>query len=93
MLELLGSGYVINHVVAEFRARTQQYVYRIYVTDLLKCLAESWGADVPYRYRDVIEPEEDEPESGDEVALRVIRRLGLKVKTNGFYETESEPVA
>lgn len=81
-------------MVAEFRAKSEWYVYRIYVTDVLKCLAESWGADVPYRYRDVIEPEdEDEPENGDEIALKVIRRLGLKVKTNGLYETESEPIA
>lgn len=80
-------------MVAEFRAKSEQYVYRIYVTDVLKCLAESWGADVPYRYKDAIEPDEDEPESGDEIALKVIRRLGLKVKTNGLYETESEPIA
>ena len=80
-------------MVAEYKANSERYVYRVYVTDMLKCLAESWGADVPYRYREIIEPEDEEPESGDEIALKVIRKLGLKVKTNGLYETESEPVA
>lgn len=69
-----------------------EYIYRVYVTDVIKSMAESWGCEVPFRFKDLLEPQE-ELEDGDEVALMVIEKLGLKVKTDGLYETESDPVA
>ena len=80
MLELLGSGYVIDHVIAEWNRRMDEKVFRIYVSDLLKSMAESWGNQINYRYTDLIEPAEEEPENGDEIALAVIERAGLKVE-------------
>lgn len=69
-----------------------EYIYRVYVTDVIKSMAESWGCEVLSRFKDLLESQE-ELEDGDEVALMVIEKLGLKVKTNGLYETESDPVA
>lgn len=69
-------------------------VHRIYTADLLKGIAESLGATVRWKYSDLIKPEEDEPqESGDEIAMRVIEKLGLKGKSNGLHETEGDAVA
>ena len=88
----MGSGYVIDHVVAEHHKRAKDEAYRIYVGDLLKCLAETWGAQIPYRYADMIAPQEEQ-KSGDEVAIEVITKLGLKGKTDGLHEVESDTVA
>lgn len=93
LLEMIGSGYVIDHVVAEHNKRAKDEAYRIYVGDLLKCLAETWGAQIPYRYADMIAPQEEEQKSGDEVAIEVITKLGLKGKTDGLHEVESDTVA
>lgn len=93
LLELLGSRYVIDHVVAEHNNRMKDETYKVYVGDLLKCLAESWGANIPYRYADMIDPQTEEQESGDDIAYEVITKLGLKVKTDGLYEVESDIVA
>lgn len=93
MLELFGSEYVIDHVMAEYHNRAKEVIYRNYVCDVLKCIAESWGSQVAYEYRELVEPTAESAESGDEVALRVIKRLGLGVKTNGFNESESDIVA
>lgn len=93
MLELMGSGYVIEHVAAEHNSRMKEEMYRVYVTDVLKHIAESWGTALNFRYAEMIEEPKETEESGDEVALKVISKLGLKVKTDGFYETESDPVA
>ena len=87
---MLGTEYVIDHVVAEYNRRIEEASYRGYVCDLLKCLAEFVGTDVPYRYAELITPQKKEPEkTGDEVALEVIEKLGLKVK-HGLHEVESD---
>ena len=92
MLELFGSGYVIDHIIAEHNNRMRNNAYKVYVTDLLKCLAESWGATVDNRYADIIaEPPKDDDKTGDEVALEVIERIGLK--PHGFNDTESDTIA
>lgn len=93
MLELMGSEYVIEHVVAELNSRMKEEIYRVYVTDALKYIAESWGTVLSCRYVDLITEPEEVEESGDEIALKVINKLGLKVNTDGLYETESDPVA
>ena len=82
MLELLGSEYVIDHVVAEHNVRMKDEIYKCYVSDIAKVMSEIWGAKVPERYYDMISPPlpEDTYKTGDEVALEVIRRLGLKVR-------------
>ncbi len=91
---MLGAEYVIDHVVAEYNRRMEENVYRGYVCDLLKCVAEFVGTDVPYRYAELVSPPKEASEkTGDEVALEVIDKLGLKVKTHGLHETESDPVA
>lgn len=65
------------------------------MTDVLACLAERFGVTVNYRYRELIETHEEEPMSGDEVALMVIEKLELKGKTDGnrLHEVESESLA
>ena len=89
---MFGSHYVIDHVVAEHNSRMREENYRIYVTDMLKLLASIKGTTVDIRYADLIEIKDVEQKSGDEVALDVIKKLGLKVK-NGLHETESDTVA
>lgn len=84
---------MIEHVLLEYKYKVKEDIFRGYVGDILKCVAERWGAKILYRYTDLIEPHKEEPENGDEVALEVIEKLGLKVKTHGFYETESDTVA
>lgn len=67
--------------------------FRHYVSDILKSVAEAWGVQVNYEYRELIKPTGNESMSGDEVALEVIEKLGLEVETNGFNGTESDVVA
>ena len=81
--------------MAEHGKRIREENYRIYMTDVLACMAEQCGVIVNYRYRELIDSQEEETMTGDEVALMVIEKLGLKVKTNGngLHEVESESIA
>lgn len=63
---------------------------------MLKALAEAWGGEVKMRYAEMIEqePEEDYEEvTGDEIALEIIKRAGLKGKHDGLNEPSSENIA
>jgi len=62
---------------------------------VLACIAERCGVSINYRYRELIETKEEQTMSGDEVALMVIKRIGLKGKTDGnrLHEVESESLA
>lgn len=79
MLDLFGSYYVIEHVLAEHNIRMEEKVYRSYTGDMLKVIAESMGATVNYRLMELCDKPKEE-KTGDEIALEVIERAGLKVK-------------
>ena len=70
---------MIDHVLAEHNIRMEEKVYRSYTADLLKTIAESVGATVSCRYNDLINHQKEEEKTGDEIALEVIQRAGLKV--------------
>lgn len=71
---------MIEHVVAEHDRMMHEKVYRSYMADLLKVLCESMGGTVSERYIDLIREEPQDTMTGDEIALKVIERAGLKVK-------------
>lgn len=66
--------------MCEHDNRMHEKVYRSYTADLLKVICESMGATVGQRYIDLIKEKPQETRTGDEVALEVIKRAGLKVK-------------
>ena len=80
MLELMGSEYLIDHVMYEYNENVEQHAFRSYVSDLLKVMAESWNARVNYRYDDMISRPQEE-RTADEIVLDVMRRGGLKGKS------------
>lgn len=96
MLELCGSEYVIDHVICENDRREKELAYKIYVSDILKVMVNQWGADVGERYADWIkdeEPEQEEELTGDEIALAVLEKAGLKGRNNGLNEPSGEDFA
>ena len=66
-------------MLAEHNIRMEEKVYRSYTGDMLKVIAESMGATVNYRLMDLYDKPKEQ-KTGDEIALEVIQRAGLKVK-------------
>ena len=60
----------------------EKETFRIYVSDLLKVTVELLGGTVDRRYGDIISMKNEPELSGDEIALKVIKNAGLKVKEN-----------
>lgn len=93
MLELMGSEYLIDHVLYEYNENVERHAFRSYVGDLLKAIAESWNVRVNYRYDDVISKPQEDEKTADEIVLEVMSRGGLKGKTDGIDGTGSEAIA
>ena len=71
ILELYGRQYVIDHCVSERMKYNEDRLYRVYITDALKAIAENtthylgatemfdYGSSLSARWIDVIEPHEE----------------------------------
>lgn len=83
MLELMGSGYVVEHCVAAFAERCEKKAYRNYMADGIKCISETianvyGGTYMENRLADLMDTTPEK--TGDEIALEVITRAGLKLE-------------
>lgn len=70
-MELYGKSYVIEHCVSEYLKRREDKLYKVYVTDALKAIAENtthylgatemmdYGSSLTMRWIDVLEPKEE----------------------------------
>ena len=97
LLELFGSGYVIDCCVSAFRQKREhqqeleiQKLYVYYMSDCLRVITENTAksahSDASYiknRLKELMEPEPIELKTGDEIAADIIKRAGLKFGTEG----------
>lgn len=68
----------MRYVMTRLQEETKKQAYRIYITESLFAYGEN--KRLTMRYTDMLKPVHRETRSGDEIALDVISRLGLKVK-------------
>lgn len=91
MLELFGSGYVIDYCMSallqESKKKHDEKMLWYYITDCLRLLTENTakGANteagyITNRYADIISPNMRQTRTGDEIASDIIRRAGLQLK-------------
>lgn len=84
-LELFGDDYILDFVFSCINEKNKETIYRIYVTDVLKTIAEATvrlgrGEISLPRYADLIEPKQKKQEmSAEEIVEQVTRNAGLKV--------------
>lgn len=68
----------MRYVKAKYKEKQEELAYRIYVTDTL--YYQSDNKRLTKRYLDLIsKPQKKDTRTGDEIAVDVINRLGLKV--------------
>jgi len=68
----------LRYLQAKKKAQEEELAYRVYVSDALFYYPQNKGLTV--RYYDLIFPKKEDTRTGDEIALSVISRLGLKVE-------------
>lgn len=71
----------MRYVISHYSLSAKEESYRIYITDTLYLQGQNKRLSV--RYADIINKrKKEDTRSGDEIALEVIEKLGLKVKQN-----------
>ena len=75
----------MRYVLAKTTEERTREAYRIYVTDMLFYQAQDMRLTA--RYEDLIRPKRTDTRTGDEIALDVITRLGLKVGNDESMDT------
>lgn len=71
--------------MARLNERTMAEVYRIYVTDALRVVAENTakfvgGCSIERRYIDVVKPKKQDNRTCEEITADIVERCGLVVK-------------
>ena len=71
--------------MARLNERTMAEVYRIYVTDALRVVAENTaryasGDYIKVRYADIIEPKKQDNRTCEEITADIVARCGLTIK-------------
>lgn len=85
MVELCGSGYVVEHCISVLAKEADEKLYRNYIAECLRCISESTakiggGSYITAKYADLVNPKAADNRTGDEVALDVFKRAGLTLK-------------
>lgn len=91
LLDLMGSGYVVDHCISALSLNAENLKYQLYITDCLKNINEIMakrygGSYVSVRYSELIgnnKQDKDEEKTGDEIAIDIMMRAGLKSRQEG----------
>lgn len=72
--------------MSKVNQQAKDTAYRVYVTDILKLIAENTanfakGQYMKMRYYDIITPKKQDTRTGDEIVEDIIKRAGLVVKS------------
>jgi len=90
MLELFGSGYVIEHCIAAFSLSQKRKLFEVYITDCLKLIAENTaglsrqGKYLKLRYLDIADKPQKPVETRsaeeiiDDIKTKMAKQFGGK---------------
>lgn len=79
MLDLLGSGYVIEHCVTAFRLKKEREALAVYVTDMLRSIVMGLGAKGVKRWYELIHPPKVDNRAPEDIVKDITAKAGLKV--------------
>ena len=84
-VELFGDEYIMQYMLSRYRSESKEKVYKAYVTDTLKVIAENTaryagGSTIKKRFIDISEEEKNEPKKPQESAEKVKSDLLEKMK-------------
>jgi hypothetical protein len=79
-LEQIGIGYVIDHCISYFYKEQRHKAYEVYVTDVLRIIAENTakqvgGSYIKMRYNDIVDPPKEESRSANEIIDSIRNKL------------------
>ena len=86
---MLGKKYLVEHCVNVYNERQKREIFEIYVSDVLKTMANIKAKEVTQnnqaevvriRYYDLIHPAKQDNRSGEQIAADIIKGAGLTLQ-------------
>lgn len=65
--------------IALYKKRTEDEIYRIYVTDCLQMIGENTGKFIQKRYYDILNPPPVETRTAEEITKEIAENCGIEV--------------
>ena len=87
MLDLCGSWFLIDHIIAEIKAEQKKRGFRMYIAENLRMIGENTaravngGKYITAKWEE--EQKQRDDRTGDEIAADIINRAGLKFTEGG----------
>ena len=78
-MDLLGSGYVIDHCVAVFKHQDEEKLYRMYITECLYRVTHALHVPMSVRYMDINNPKPVDNRTPEDIVADITAKAGLKV--------------
>lgn len=78
MLDLLGSGYVVDCCIAAINSRRERDNWQTFMADVGTIVVRMLGGKEMPRFADCIKQPDKDEKSGADIAMDVIKRHGLK---------------
>ena len=75
MLDVLGKEYVSQHIRQSFEQEQKEYLYRVYITESLWCIARGRALEVHYKDLLAIQKPEENQQTPEEVISRMKNKL------------------
>lgn len=82
MLELYGKGYVIEHCIALLRRQSKEKLYKVYITDGIKAIADTLahmsqngGTSLNVRWYELDTPQKKDTRTADEIISSIKQKL------------------
>lgn len=79
MLDLMGSGYVIEHCVAAHNSRIRQETFEDYVSDVLYYISRQLGGKLDKRLHDLRHPAPVDERPPQEIMDERLQKFGITV--------------
>lgn len=85
LIEILGRGYIVEHCISLFKKNQEEHAFRKYVADAVHFMNEAVYKRIGGRchkntFSDFIDRKPEDNRTGDEIAMEIIKKAGLKVK-------------
>ena len=79
MLDLVGSGYVIDCVIAAANTKNREEEYRVYITDMLRAVVQCMGYKAVPRWYTLRHPPKEDGRTVQQKVDDIALRAGIKV--------------
>lgn len=72
---MFGKDYVFQHIIQTIKQEQKELLYRVYVTDTLRCISMGIGKYPEKRFAELLNPQSEETRTPEEIIENIRSKL------------------